>query len=169
MRSPFGRSLTSPTLFGVLCACCVLWSAPAVARAGGISIDKRVLILIAMGCVVGMIAGCANGGPRETGFRLLHKPKKERLSVLVPPGPAPRLVPSDSPHATRARSNRAEVSRQTTADATRGGAVDYLAAFAESEKAKEVGRVDYLLLSTDSVDESVEPAEELDASLRRAG
>ena len=201
MRTPFGWSLTSQTSLQVLCACCALWSAPAAAlaapeqitptpvistpapaatsmandstaRIGGVSFDRRVLTLLAMGCLVGMIAGWVGGGPRETHFRPLNKPKKMRLSVLVPPGPAPRLIPSDSPNATRARWTRAPVSRQTPAGATGSGVIDYIAAFADSAEASEGGRVDYLLVSSDSVGESLDPPdppEELDGSLRHTG
>src|SRR5690348_2105602 len=105
----------------------------------GVSFNKRVLTLLAMGCVVGMIAGWARGGPRETRFRLFNKPMKARPSVLVPPGPAPRLIPGDSPNATRASWSRSQVPRQTAAGATRSG-IDYLAAFADSVEAIEDAR-----------------------------
>jgi hypothetical protein len=113
-----------------------------------------------------MIVGWVSGGPRDTRFRLLNRPKKTRLSVLVPPGPPSRLIPSDSPNATRARWTRAPVSRQTPACATGSGVIDYIAAFADSAEASEGDRVDYLLVSSDSVEESLDPPEELDGSLR---
>lgn len=185
MRTPFGWTLRSRASLQVLCACCVLWGAPTAAmseqiaptpggpapapaaaasmtnnstvRIGSVLFDRRVLTLLAMGCVVGIIAGWTCGGPRETRFRLLNKPKKTHLSVLVPPGPAPRLIPSDSPNATRSRSRRASVPRQTPDNTTRSGIVDYIAAFADA-KANERGGVDYLLVSGDSV-ESPDPPE----------
>jgi hypothetical protein len=199
MRTPFGWTLTARTSLPALCACCALWCAPAAAlaapeqitplpvvstpapaaatsttnnstvRIGAVSFDRRVLTLLAMGCLVGMIAGWVNGGPRETRFRLLNKPKKTHLSVLVPPGPAPRLIPRDSPNAARASSSRAPISRQTPAGATRPRVVDYIAAFSDSAEASERARVDYLLMSSDSVGESLDPPGELDASLRRTG
>src|SRR5689334_710825 len=49
------------------------------AHVGGMSVDRRVLTLLAMGCLVGMIVGWARGGPRETRLRLINKPKKARL------------------------------------------------------------------------------------------
>ena len=180
MRTPFGWSLASQTSLQVMCACCALCGAPAAAlavpeqitptqvistpapaaatsmannstaRIGGVSFDRRVLTLLAMGCLVGMIAGWVGQGPRETRFRPLNKLKKTRPSVLIPAGPAPRLIPGDSPHATRALSTRAPLSRKTPAGATRSGAIDYIAAFADSAKGSELVRVDYLLVSGDS-------------------
>jgi hypothetical protein len=199
MRTPFGWTLTSQTSLQVLCASCALWCAPAAAlaapeqitptpvvstpapvaatsmadistaRIGGVWFDRRVLTLLAMGCLVGMITGWASGGPRETRFRLLNKPKKTHLSVLAPPGPAPRLIPSDSPNATRARWTRAPVSRQTPAGATGSSAVDYIAVFADSAEASEGARVDYLLESSDSEEESVDPPTEFEGPLRHTG
>jgi hypothetical protein len=186
MRTPFGWTLTARTSLHALCACCALWCAPAAAlaaseqiapmpvstpasaaatsmannstvRIGGVSFDRRLLTLLAMGCLVGVIAGWVGGGPRETRFRLLNKPKKTRLSVLVPPGPAPRLIPRDSPNATRPSSTRAPMPRQTPAGATRPRVVTYIAAFADAAEASEAGRVDYLLLSSDSAGESLDP------------
>ena len=149
MRASFGWTPTWLTSLQVLCAYCALLGTPVVALAapeqvtptsavttpvlaattstadnsnahiGGVSFDRRVLTLLAMGCLVGMIVGWVSGGPRETRLHLLEKPKKAHLSVLVPPGPAPRLIPNDSPNATRARWTRAPVSRQTHAAATR--------------------------------------------------
>lgn len=117
------------------------------ARVGGFSFDRRVFTLLAMGCLVGLIAGWVRAGPREPRLRLLNKPKKTELSVLVSPGPAPRLVPSDSPNATRARWSRAEVSRQTPAGATHPRVLHYFAPFADSAEASEDAHVDFLLES----------------------
>jgi hypothetical protein len=177
MRAPFGWTLKSGASLQILCGCCALWGAPAVAlatpeqitsttavatplpaamnslanhstaRVRGFLFDRRVLTLLATGCVVGMIAGWASGGPRETRLRLLNKPKKTHLSVLVSPGPAPRLIPSDSPKARRARWTRAPVSRQTPVGDTHPRVMHYLAAFADSAEATEDARVDYLLES----------------------
>jgi hypothetical protein len=133
------------------------------ARIGGVSFDRRVLTLLAMGCVVGVIAGWASGGPRETRFRLLNKPRKTRLSVLVPAGPVPRLIPGDSPHATRASSRRAPIPRQTPPSTTRSGITDYIAAFADSTKTSE--GVDYILMSSDGVDESSDAPDGFDDHL----
>ena len=123
------------------------------------SLDRRVLTLLAMACLIGVIAGWANGGPRETRFRLFNKPKKSsRLSVLVPPGPAPRLIPRDAPNAARARI-RAPVPRQTPATPTRPRVINYIAAFADSAQASErSGRVDYVLVPSDGVEESGDDA-----------
>jgi hypothetical protein len=96
-----------------------------------------------------MIAGWVGRGASEPRVRLLVKPKKTPLSVLVPPGPAPRLIPSDSPKATRARSTE----RVPPAGGRRYAVIDYTAAFASSAEAKERARVDYLLVSSDSVEE----------------
>jgi hypothetical protein len=112
---------------------------------GRLAFDRRVLTLLAMGCLVGMIVGWAGGGPRDIRLRLLHKPKKARPSVLVSPGPAPRLIPGDSPHATRARWARAPVSRQTPVGDTHPRVLHYYAAFADSTEASEEARVDFLL------------------------
>jgi hypothetical protein len=135
--------LTWLTSLQVLCACSALLAMPAAAfgaaeqatspaaiatpasaatpattdngnvQVGSVSLDRRVLTLLVMGCVVGMILGWVGGGPRETRLRLLKKAKNTHLAVLVPAGPAPRLIPSDSPNAIRARRTRAPVSRQT--------------------------------------------------------
>jgi hypothetical protein len=121
------------------------------------SFDRRVLTLLAMGCLVGMIAGWASGGPREPRVRLLKKPKKTHLSVLVSPGPAPRLIPGDSPNATRARWRRAEVSRQTPIGATQSGGIHYIAAFADPAEASDDSHIDYLLES-----DEIEPATDAD-------
>ena len=196
MRTPFGWTPTAQTSLQILCVCCALGCAPAAAlaapeqitpmpvvstpapgaatsmannstvRIGGISFDKRVLTLIAMGCLVGAIAGWVSLGSRETRFRLLNRPKKTRLSVLVPPGPAPRLIPRDSPNAARASSTPDPVSRQTPAGATHSGGIDYIAAFADSAEASEADRLDYLLISSDSEGESLDPPGAFDGSLR---
>jgi hypothetical protein len=136
------------------------------ARIGDAVFNRRVLTLVALGCVVGTIIGWVRRSPHVTGVRLLHKPKKMRLSVLVPPTPAPRLVPGDSPNATRARSIRAPLPRQTPAGAPRSGAIDYIAAFADPGKARGGSRVDYLLVSSDSEEESPEAPGGFDGSPR---
>ena len=163
MRTPVGWTL---------CACCALWGTSAAAhaapeqitsttavstaasdnsaRAAHAWLDRRVLTLLAMGCLVGVIAGWASGGPRETRLRLLKKPKKARLSVLVSPGPAPRLIPGDSPHATRSRWARAQVSRQTPIGDTHPRVLHYFAPFADAAAASEDARVDYLLESDEA-------------------
>jgi hypothetical protein len=102
----------------------------------------RVLTLLALGCLVGMIVGWVIGDPRKARLRLFNKPKKTGLCVLVPPGPAPRLIPSDSPNATRPRGTRVPLSRQLPAGATH---IDYIAAFSDSGERSEGREVDYLL------------------------
>ena len=200
MRTPFGWTLPSQVSLPVVCACCVLWGAPAAglaavpeqimptpvvstpapaaptstannstARTGSVLFNRRVLTLVAMGCLVGMIVGWASGGPREPRFRPFNKPKKMRVSVLVPPTPAPRLVPGDSPNATRARSVRAPLSRQTPAAGRRSGVIDYIAVFSDAGEASGGSRVDYLLVSGDSAEESPDPPGELDGSPRDTG
>lgn len=99
--------------------------------------------LFAIGCVVGLIAGSVRRR-RTIRFGLIHKPQKSSPVVLVPPGPVPRLIPGDSPNATRARQSHAQVLRQTPANATGAGMVDYIAAFAGPEKT-EGKPIDYLL------------------------
>lgn len=158
----------------VFCACLALWSVPAgslgaaeqvtpatvvstpaaaagtsaarhdTVRIGSVSFDRRALALVAMVCLVGTIAGLATRHPREPRVRSLAKPKRTRLTVLVPPGPAPRLIPGDSPNATRARRARAPVTRMAPAG-TGSGIIDYIAPFVASESASEKARVDYLL------------------------
>ena len=196
MRMPFAWTLPSQTSLQVVCACYALWGAPAAGLAapeqivstpvvsttapaaptstannGAVRIDsvvfnRRVLTLVAMGCLAGAIVGWVWRGSRETRFRLLSKPKKMGLSVLVPPTPAPRLIPGDSPNATRARSIRAPIPRQTPAVATRSGVIDYIAAFADPGEARRGSRVDYLLVSGDSAEESPDPPDGLDGSPR---
>jgi hypothetical protein len=104
------------------------------------------LTLLALGCLIGMIAGWVGKHPRRTRLRLLNKPQGRDLSVLVPPGTAPRLVPGDAPNATRPTGTRAPLTRHPPAVVTH---VDYLAAFADPGKGKDTGQVDYVLLSTD--------------------
>lgn len=113
-----------------------------------------VLTLFAIGALVGLIAGWISRGPREARFRLINKPKKTRLEVLVPPGPAPRLIPGDSPRATRARSTGAPV---PPAGGRAYTVINYSAAFAGSAEASKDVRIDYLLVSSDSVGESRDP------------
>jgi hypothetical protein len=78
-------------------------------------------------------------------MRLLKKPKKARPSVLVSPGPSPRLIPNDSPNATRARWARAPVSRQTPVGDTHPRVLHYFAPFADSAEPSEDAHVDFLL------------------------
>jgi hypothetical protein len=181
MRTPTRWALQSQASLQILCACCVFWGAPAAAAPAandsaapideGVLSDKRVVTLlaigsvIAIGCVVGMIGGRTGPSPREPRLRLINKPKKMQLSVLVPPGPAPRLIPSDSPNAARKRPAHSPVPRQTPDGTTRSGIVDYLAPFADAAKASERARVDYLL--GDSGEESLETPEESDGSPAR--
>lgn len=174
MRTPFRWTRPSQTSLHVMYVCCALWGAsaavlaepepPAPAAAtvannstagiGSIFFDRQVLTLLALGCLIGMIAGWLRRDPREPRVRLLNKPKKTQLSVLVPPGPAPRLIPSDSPNVTRPRSTRAPVPRQTPVGAARPRVIDYLAAFADSAEASDGSRIDYLLVSGDDVEET---------------
>jgi hypothetical protein len=137
-----------------------------MARIGRVLFDRRVLALLAMGCLIGLLARWVSGGPPEIRFRLLNKPKKTPLSVLVPPGPAPRLVPGDSPNATRARAARVPVPRQAPVGAARSGLVDYIAAFSDSAEGNAGVRVDYLLVSDDSEEEPSDPQDGSDDSLR---
>jgi hypothetical protein len=108
-----------------------------------------VLVLVAMVCLVGTIAGWTGKGPRAPRIRLFTRPKKTQLTVLVPPGPTPRLVPGDSPNATRPRPPPAPVPRQSP-DGTGSGIIDYIAPFADPGEASENARVDYLLDPDDS-------------------
>lgn len=175
MRTPFRWTGPSQTSLRVLYACCALWGASAAraaatvannstARIGSVLLDRRVLTLLAIGCLVGVIAGWVGRDPREPRVRLLNKPKKTHLSILVPPGPAPRLIPGDSPNATRPRSTRAPVPRQTPIGAARPRVIDYIAPFGDSAEASEGSRVDYLLVLGDSVEEALDPPGELDGS-----
>lgn len=207
MRTPFGWTQTSQASLQIVCACCLLWSAPAAAlaapeqittstaisaqpslaansnasnsgaRIGGahsrhtsssissVLFDKRVLSLLGMAGVIGLIAGWASGGPRETRFRLWNKPKKTHLSVLVPPGPPPRLIPGDSPRATRARWTRDPIPRPIPAPGTHSRVIHYLAPFADPPPASEETQVDYLLLASDGVED---PPPRLDLSASSA-
>jgi hypothetical protein len=133
-------------------------STPAPAtRIGSLLFDRKVLALLAIGCLLGMIIGWIGRDPREPQLRLVNKPKKTPLPVLVPPGPAPRLIPGDCPNATRPRSTRAPVPRQTPVGAARPRVIDYLAAFADPPETGEGGRVDFLLVSSDSEDGALDP------------
>jgi hypothetical protein len=144
-------------------------SKSAGAAAWAVLFDRRVLTLLVMGCLVGLMAGWANSGPREPRVRLLNKPKKTHLEVLVPAGPPPRLIPSDAPNAARARWARAPVPRQTPDGATRAGIVDYIAAFADPARASEQSRIDYVLLPSEGEGdgEPVDPPADLDESVRQ--
>jgi len=159
--------------------------APTVAAADSISkdeenrtsqeaLERRAMTLLAIGglvgaaCLIGMIAGGSNRGPPAPRVRLLNKPKKTQLSVLVPPGPAPRLIPSESPNAIRARPARAPVSRQTPEGDTRSGIVHYIAAFTNSGQATEEVRVDYLLEPGEGAEQSADPLDEVDGPLRQS-
>jgi hypothetical protein len=158
MRKSFRWTLRRHTRLQLLCACCALWGAPALAApADGVLSDRRVILaiasLIAVGGIVGMIAGRDNRAARGPRLRLLNEPKKTQLSVLVPPGPAPRLIPSDSPNAVRPRPTRGPIPRATPDGTTSSGIVDYLAAFADPPQPSEKDRVDFLLVPDDSVDE----------------
>jgi hypothetical protein len=200
MRTPFGWTLPSQTSLQVACACYALWGGPtaalaapeqsrpapvastpapaapttvaddSTARIGGASFNRRVLMLVAVGCLVGIIVGRARRDrPRETRFRLYNKPQKVRVSVLVPPTPAPRLIPSESPNATRARSIGAPVSRPTPVGAAGLGVIHYIAAFADSAEASGGTRIDYLLVSSDGEEESADPPGGLDVPPGGAG
>ena len=103
-----------------------------------------VWTLVAMLGLAGAIAGWVTKGSRKPRVRLLTKPQKTHLTVLVPPGPAPRLVPGESPNATRVRAASAPVLR-TAPVGTGSGIIDYIAPFASSGEAGEEVRVDYLL------------------------
>jgi hypothetical protein len=166
MRTPSGWALPGQKSLQVLCACLALWIVPAPAAAtstashntlqiGNVSFDRRVLTLVAMVCLIGTIAGWTGKGARAPRIRLFTKPKKTQLTVLVPPGPAPRLVPGDSPNATRPRPAPAPVPR-VAPPGTGSGIIDYIAPFAGSGEAGEKARVDYLLESEES-GESLDP------------
>jgi hypothetical protein len=142
MRTPFRWMYC--VLFGASTAALAEQESSA-ARIGSLLFDRHVLTLLALGCLVGVIIGLLRRDPHEPRVRLVNKPKKTPLSILVPPGPAPRLIPGDSPHATRPRSTRAPVTRQTPIGAARPRVIDYLAAFADPAAASEEARVDYLL------------------------
>jgi len=157
----------------ILFACCVLWGLPTaaltateyiqpapveataapststlnndVARADEPSIEKRVLALLALACALGLIVGRRDPRPRGTQLRLHNKPKKMPPTILVPPGPAPYLVPGDSPKATRRAGSTVPVLRQTPDGIPSSGLIDYLAPFSASAEGGEGTRVDYLL------------------------
>jgi hypothetical protein len=117
-----------------------------------------LVFLLVLACLVGLIAGWRTPVPRVTFLRPLNKPKRAAPpAVLVPPGPTPRLIPSESSKATRPRSTPAPGSRQTPAGIRSSGAIDYIAAFAGSAEASEATRVDYLLEAGDA---AADPPEE---------
>jgi len=113
----------------------------------------QTLVLLAIACLVGAIAGWARKGPRKPRVRLLVKPQKTPPPVLVPPGPTRPLIPGDSPRATRARPAPAPAPRMTPVSTTRSGIVDYIAPFVDSGKSSDKARVDYLLESDDDIEE----------------
>lgn len=158
MRTSSRWALRLQTRLQLLCACCAMWSAPATALAApadGVVSERRVVaaiaILIAVGGVVGMIAGRDRGtrGPR---LRLLNDSKKAQLSVLVPPGPPPRLIPSESPNAIRPRPPHAPTRRNTPEGKPTTGIVDYIAAFADPPDPSGKDRVDYLLVPDEGLE-----------------
>jgi hypothetical protein len=114
----------------------------------------QTLVLLAIACLIGAIAGWARKGPRKPRVRLLIKPQKTPPPVLVPPGPTRRLIPSDSAKATRPRPAPAPAPRMTPVSTTRSGIVDYIAPFVDAGESSEKARVDYLLESDESVEES---------------
>jgi hypothetical protein len=157
----------------ILFACCVFWGLPTAAlavtedirpalvestaapststlspdvvRADEPSIEKRVLALLALACALGLIVGRRDRRPRGTQLRLHNKPKKTAPTILVPPGPAPPLIPGDSPKATRRAGSTVPVLRQTPDGIPSSGLIDYLAPFSDSAEGSEGTRVDYLL------------------------
>jgi hypothetical protein len=185
LRKPTACRPRSRKSLRAVCARCVLWSAtvtvlaasgqvtatsvsstPTAAaatspedskptRAGGSVLDLRVLALVAIAGSAGLIAGRFTRGRREIRFRLLHKPKKTSLPVLVSSEPAARLVPGELPHATRAPRAGPPVTRQVPVGAPRPGVIHYLAAFAESANPSHQTPIDYLLVEGDSVDGSL--------------
>lgn len=102
-----------------------------------------LLALVAGVFLVGTLSGRARGNPRDTRVRLLAKPKRTGLTVLVPPGPAPRLIPSEAPNATRARPVPAAAPRKMPRASS--GIIDYIAPFVGSGDAGDNARLDYLL------------------------
>jgi hypothetical protein len=112
-----------------------------------------LLALVAVVFLVGTLSGRARGNPRDPRVRLLAKPKRTRLTVLVPPGPTPRLIPSESPNATRARPVPAAAPRRMPGAGS--GIIDYIAPFVSSGEARDTLRVDYLREPGD--DESPDP------------
>jgi hypothetical protein len=119
----------------------------------------QLLVLLVLACLAGLIVGWFSGAPRGTLLRLLNKPKKAPPPpVLVPPGPTPRLVPADSPKATRARSIAAPGTRQTPPGIKRSGPIDYIAVFGDPVEGNEATRVDYLLDPGDEEDEATDPS-----------
>src|SRR5262245_13262016 len=100
-------------------------------------IPLAVWMLLGLACLVGMIAGWVSGS-RGTRVRLLNKPTKMLPSVIVSPGPAPRLVPGDSPHAARTHSHHDTTAR--TPGVAHSGVIHYIAAFTGSVEARKVVR-----------------------------
>ena|SRR6185503_18209772 len=118
----------------------------------------RYVVILALACLVGLVIGWISGAPRGTLLRLLNRPKKTSLPVLVPPGPPPRLVPGDSPNATRARTVAAPGPRQTPVGNRRPGAIDYLAVFGDPPEGSDTTRVDYLLEPGDEDEPPTDPS-----------
>lgn len=173
MRTPVGWTLTTRAPLRILFACCAFWGLPEAALAltedihpalvestavpatstlnndaAGAedpSIEKRVLALLVLACALGLIAGHRDRRPRGTQLRLHNKPKKTLPTILIPPGPAPHLIPGDSPRATRRAGSNAPVLRQTPDGIPSSGLVDYIAPFSESAEGGEGTRLDYLL------------------------
>ncbi len=187
MRAPFGWTLPRQISLPVLCVCLAIWSAPVDSRSAPgqiapapvvstpahavatstasdnkvqiavVSVDRRVLALVAMMLLFGTIAGRSRRGSRAPRVRLLIKPRKIPPTVLVPPGPAPRLVPGESPNATRARWAPAPVLRKAPTG-TGSGLINYIAPFLDSGEASEKVRVDYLLEPDDRMESPDPPA-----------
>jgi hypothetical protein len=185
LRTPFGCGPTSRVSLLALCTCCAFWGdsliaraapaevtattvtptpAPAArgspqnnasARAGRGSFDKRVLVLVVLAGSVGMIVGWSNRGRREIRFRLLNKPNKAPLPVLVPPRPTARLVPGDLPNATRALRTRAPIPQPIHTGGSRSRVIHYLAVFAESAQPSSQTPIDFLLVEGDGVEDAV--------------
>ena len=119
--------------------------------------NKRVLTLVALGCLAGLLLGSwIRIDPPETRFRLFNKPKKIGPSILIPSTPVPRLIPGDSPNATRARSTRTPIPRQKPEGIARSGLIDYIAVFSGAGKASDATPVDYLLVPDDTADENTD-------------
>jgi hypothetical protein len=119
--------------------------------------SMQTLVLLAIACLVGAIAGWARKGARKPRVRLLVRPQKAPPPVLIPPGPTQRLIPSDSPKATRVRPTPTPAPRMTPVSTTRSGIVDYIAPFADSGEATDNARVDYLLESDESIESPDSP------------
>jgi len=173
MRTPVGWTLTTRAPLRILFACCGFWGLPTAAlaatediqpalvestaapatstpnsdaaRADDPSIETRVLALLALACAIGLIAGQRDRRPRGTQLRLHNKPKKALPTILIPPGPAPHLIPGDSPKAARRAGSNAPALRQTPDGIPSSGLIDYIAPFSDSAEGSEGTRVDYLL------------------------